>query len=99
MSAGQWTGPNPVETNVVLNQLNLKNFTANTVNMSAPAGITSRSLTAQNETVLSPAASVYSGSDDYVRNFDTRGTFWPLKGGFNITLGYKDWDLAPNSRS
>ena len=91
---GSWTGPNPIESSLAIDKIVFRNFTANTINMSAPAGITSRSLTAQNEKVLSPAAAIYSGTD-YTRGFDMYGTFWPLKAGFNVTLGYKDWDWHP----
>tara|TARA_R110000824_G_scaffold108320_1_gene255228 strand:- start:4431 stop:10277 length:5847 start_codon:yes stop_codon:yes gene_type:complete len=91
------SGPNPIETSITIDSLDLKNFSSDTTNMSTGAGISSRSFTGFSETVDSPAAVIHStdDADDYTKGFNQQGVLWPLLPGFNVTLGYKDWDWNP----
>ena len=97
--AGTWTGPNPIETKLLIDTITFKHWNAPVNNMSTGAGTYTRFMQARTDTIASPAGTIANAGDTNSTNtgriFNNDGSLNQLAPGQNFTLGFKNWDWFP----
>jgi len=94
---GEWTGPNPIATDILVDTITFKYWNNTMINMSTAAGTFSRFMKADNASVPSPAVqyTYATATDKYTKAFGADGLLKELSPGQNFVIGIKDVDWLP----
>ena len=88
---GNWQGPNPVATELLIDSIKFKYWNSPITQNSAGAGMSSRFFKGEKQLIPTPVARVTEGSE-YGTGFSANGYIQPIAPGQYFTIGYKDWD-------